>query len=202
MSNIKLIFCLIFISSINSTFSQKKINYADEFGKTLNKKEFKELKKENKSYLIDKIEIIRYSFYSKSISKKLYNDIKNLLIEKSNQEIPKNNIIVINAGIMTGNCNIQNMQSYDDYINKIKTYQNISYFEVKSHESKKFNNQLVDDERIIFDNFFPYYKWKTKKRNKCGGTLILYPNYIIQRLAGDGTSFNLFSILSKKAPRN
>lgn len=94
------------------------------------------------------------------------------------------------------------MDSYNNYKYRIKLYDSVSYFEVKSEKSRRYKDQLVDNKKLIFDNFFPYYKWKIKKKTKCGGTLVIYPNNTFDRFIGDGNSFSLFDLLNKKASQN
>lgn len=94
------------------------------------------------------------------------------------------------------------MDSYNNYKYRIKLYDSVSYFEVKSEKSRKYKDQLVDYKNLIFDNFFPYHRWKIKKKPKCGGTLEIYPNNTFDRFIGDGNSFTLFDLLNKKASQN
>lgn len=192
-------FLVLFIFSI-SVFSQNSIIYIDEFEKKLTEEEFNQLEGVNESYIFNNyVKVIKYNQYSGIVSDSMRARIIEFLNTKSSKSILNADTIIINAGIMEGNCNISNMPSYKNYLQKINDLNNIKYFELISKKSKKYKEQLVDDSLLIYDNFFKYYKWNIKRIEKCGGTLIIYPNNKFFRIAGDGNSHTIFDVLKNNS---
>jgi hypothetical protein len=188
----KLFIALLLFFSVSTLVAQKKVKYIDEFGKELTKKQVENLEivkgKENLFY-------VKYGKIEGVISDSLKHKIIHFLNEKSNKVIDSTSILIISSNISEGNCNIQNLTAYADYKLKIEKLQNAIYYEVSSQENTDYFEQIFDEEKLIFDNFFAYYKWEVNPLYKCGGDLLIFPDNTFIRLQGDGSSSTIFTIL-------
>ncbi len=188
----KLIVALLLFFSVSTLIAQKKVKYIDEFGKELTKKQVENLEivkgKENLFY-------VKYGKIEGVIHDSLKHKIIHFLKEKTNKVIDPTSILIISSNISEGNCNIQNLTAYADYKSKIEKLQNAIYFEVSSQENTDYFEQIFDEEKLIFDNFFPYYKWEVNPLYKCGGDLLIFPDNTFIRLQGDGNITAIFTLL-------
>ncbi len=188
----KLIVALLLFFSVSTLIAQKKVKYIDEFGKELTKKQVENLEivkgKENLFY-------VKYGKIEGVIHDSLKHKIIHFLKEKTNKVIDPTSILIISSNISEGNCNIQNLTAYADYKSKIEKLQNAIYFEVSSQENTDYFEQIFDEEKLIFDNFFPYYKWEVNPLYECGGDLLIFPDNTFIRLQGDGNITAIFTLL-------
>ena len=175
------------------TFAQKK-TYVDEFGKTIYKKEAKLF---SKYRMPEKMVLVKYDRFEGELSDSLKHAIFAFLEKEIGSTIDRNKVVVIEANINEGNCNIRNMSIYNQHLTKIETFKNVAYFEVISQYNPSYEGQVVDQNGIIFNPFFSYYKWSIPRIEKCGGTLLIFPNNQFIRLAGDGGQKDLFPLLEK-----
>ena len=192
----KYIFIIIFSLSIYSKIdAQNSTKFFDEFGNELKQEEIKATNVNQKYFVNDSTIIIKQKYYSGKIENLLKTKIIEFLESKSGKQIKKENNIIINAGIVEGNCNIQNMTSYEKYLERINLLEKVSYFEILSKKKRKYRNQIIDENLLIFSNFFKFHKWKMKRIQKCGGTLVIFPDNSFVRIIGDGNSFDVFNIV-------
>lgn len=192
----KYIFIIIISLSIYSKVdAQNSTKFYDEFGNEFKEEELKITNLEQKYVLNDSVIIIKLKYYSGKIKNVLKTKIIEFLESKSGTQIKKDDRIIINAGIVEGNCNIQNMTSYEEYLERIGHLEKVSYFEILSKKKRKYKNQIIDENLLILSNFFKYHKWKMKRIHKCGGTLVIFPDNSFVRIIGDGDSFDVFEIV-------
>ena len=187
-----LLIIALFLLTSSDLSAQKKVTYIDEFGKELKRKQV-----ENYNLVRGNgnVFFVKYGKIEGNITDSLKDKIIAFLSEKSNQIIPSNHILILSSNISEGNCNIQNLRAYDDYRAKINQLQNTTYFEVTSQKNTQFTGQIWDEELLVFNNFFSYYKWDVDAINKCGGTLLIFPDNKFIRLEGDSNDLDVFDIL-------
>lgn len=193
----KLIIRIVFISFFSQLiFCQNNKNYIDEFGNLFKQVEIQHLKNVKKYTTKNNKVLLKYTDKIKGkIDSLTKNKIIHFLEESTKNKILKEKIIIINAGIIEGNCNIQNMKYYKEYKARVQNLKSVYYFEVISRKKKKYKNQIIDKSLIVFNSFFNYYSWNIPKIEKCGGTLIIFPDNNFVRISGDGNSYKIFDLL-------
>ncbi|MBN8566083.1 MAG: hypothetical protein J0M25_05050 [Flavobacteriales bacterium] len=184
--------CFLFFHIV--LMAQKKPIYLDEFGKKITKKEARSF---SNYEMPNNYVLVKYQSYDGTISDSLQNKIVDFLEKESGTTIDRNKVVVIEGNINEGNCNIRNMSIYHQHVTKMKSFKNVHYTEVISQYNPKYEGQIVDQNGLIFGSFFSYYKWKIPAIEKCGGTLLIFPNNQFIRIAGDGFADEVFKILEK-----
>ncbi len=140
----KLFIRIVFISFFSqSIFCQNNKNYIDEFGNLLTQVEFQRLKNVKKYTTKNNKVFIKYTDIVKGkIDSLTKNKIIQFLEESTKNKILKEKKIIINANIIEGNCNIQNMKSYKEYKARVQNLKSIYYFEVISRKKRNTKTKL------------------------------------------------------------
>lgn len=194
----KNLFQILLVTLVLNTFSfSQKEKHIDDFGNSLSKTQFKELKNKGgiKIRLKNKNEkygIIPYE-YTGHISDSLKSKIIHFLELNSSFKIAPKDTIIIEYAI-DHRCNIVNNINLIKYLKSIKEKENLVLFIMVDNYDEKIKKQIIDNTDLIKNNFFNYINWHLEDVYKCGGTLLLYPNNSFLRIYGE---HNPMEILKK-----
>ncbi|GAA3613183.1 hypothetical protein Q4Q39_03765 [Flavivirga amylovorans] len=195
---IKKLIQTLLITIITSTISYaQNSKYIDDFGNSLSKTEFKELKKKGGIKIRLKNNNTKYGMipdqHKGYISDSLKFEITGFLELNSNIKIAPNDTIIIEYAI-DHKCNIVNNINLKKYIKAIEKRKGLLLFVMVHKYDEKIKTQIVDNKDLIKHNFFNYMNWHLSNVYKCGGTLLIYPNNSFLRIYGE---HNPMEILKK-----